>query len=181
MTVSPIARRRRRGFTLVELLIVVAVLGVSMVIGLPWLWNIYLDLQLRNTAHEVLSMMRTARFKAIAENQDYTIIARRADIVQLFEGDDPTIVGNLRTTMTFPAAVTFAGPTGVHFDGFNVQGDDVFVVFEPDGSADSAGSVRLGIADPDNVRFWEVNLEPATTARTQLLRWNYKDSEWEQP
>jgi type IV fimbrial biogenesis protein FimT len=62
-------RPRMRGFTLVELLVVVAVIGLVMMLGLPnistWLQNT----QIRNAAEATVSGLQIARTEALRRNR----------------------------------------------------------------------------------------------------------------
>jgi type IV fimbrial biogenesis protein FimT len=62
-------RPRARGFTLVELLVVVAVIGLVMMLGLPnistWLQNT----QIRNAAEATVSGLQIARGEALRRNR----------------------------------------------------------------------------------------------------------------
>lgn len=64
-----LAQPRLRGFSLVELLVVVAVLGLVLMLGLPnvsaWLQNT----QIRNSAEAMISGLQLARAEALRRNR----------------------------------------------------------------------------------------------------------------
>jgi type IV fimbrial biogenesis protein FimT len=57
-----------RGFTLTELVVVVAVLGVIMAVGVPSLWTYFRSAALRGGAEEAASVLNSARQLAIRLN-----------------------------------------------------------------------------------------------------------------
>jgi prepilin-type N-terminal cleavage/methylation domain-containing protein len=57
--------RRRTGFTLVELMIVVAMIAVGTTLGVPMLSNFFADLRLKAAARDVADALRLARIEAI--------------------------------------------------------------------------------------------------------------------
>ncbi|HYX22089.1 MAG TPA: prepilin-type N-terminal cleavage/methylation domain-containing protein, partial [Thermoanaerobaculia bacterium] len=61
--------RRSEGFTLVELLIVVALVAIAALVGMPWLVKIGQRSQLKSAASEVQTTLMAARIKAVKRNQ----------------------------------------------------------------------------------------------------------------
>jgi prepilin-type N-terminal cleavage/methylation domain-containing protein len=184
-------RRQRRGFTLTELVIVVAVIGVLLAIGMPALWEIIQEIKLKNAGRELVSAMRSARYKAISEVRDYGVMARYPNEVEIFQGNDPA-TGVLTREFLLPTAIGFQGPGEFESGGteaidgndgeatnpgFEENDDGGWVIFRADGSANAAGAFRLGNINLHNL---EVRVGPATTARIRILKYDQEEAEWEE-
>lgn len=70
---SKLARHRREGFTLIELMIVVAILSICFAIALPELRSVLNNSQIRSYADELLAGLQLARAEAIRSNAPVTI------------------------------------------------------------------------------------------------------------
>lgn len=62
------ARHHARGFTLVELMVTLAVAGILMLIAIPSFRNITLKHRLTTTANEYVNALNTARMEAVKRN-----------------------------------------------------------------------------------------------------------------
>ncbi len=183
-------RRTRGGFTLTELVIVVAVIGVLMSIGMPALWEIAQEIKLKNAGRELISAMRSARYKAISEVREYGVMARYPNKVEIFQGNDPA-TGILTQEFLLPGGIFFQGPgdAGPGGDeavdgndgnssnsGFEEDDDGGWVIFRADGSANASGAFRLWNI---NLHSLEVRVDPATTARVIIRTYDFDDGIWE--
>ena len=65
---APLIRGRERGFTLIELIIVIAILGVLLAIAIPALGTYYREAKLNKAAREVKANIQLARLKAVTSN-----------------------------------------------------------------------------------------------------------------
>lgn len=68
-TRTPLLRRRSRGFSLLEILIVLSVLGLVLAIGLPNLWLLSGRLRLELACAEVVTALRSAQFHSYRHAQ----------------------------------------------------------------------------------------------------------------
>ena len=59
--------KRRNGFTLVEMLVALAVLGALLALSVPGLLTMTRKLRVEMAAHELMSLLRQARLRAIRE------------------------------------------------------------------------------------------------------------------
>jgi len=71
---SPVrAMRRNRGFSLVELLVVLAILAAISLTAVPWFLKISQRGQLKSAAFEVQTTLLAARMKAVKRNQPVSV------------------------------------------------------------------------------------------------------------
>ena len=59
-----------KGFTLIELMITVAIMSIMLTVGLPSFQSIITDSRLTSTANAMLSAYQLARFEAIKQHKD---------------------------------------------------------------------------------------------------------------
>jgi prepilin-type N-terminal cleavage/methylation domain-containing protein len=209
MTESQIMRSMQRnssprGFTIFELLIVMALMGIMATLFAPNFLRLVHRAKLTGTAQKMEVVMRTARQNAIRYNAQAVVRINQAteeviafvDVDGVNIGDPPDGIFNPiagqphRATdwefsrMTLPNSVNFdvpaADPDGgtVVFGFANTQMPvpvpDV-AIFLPDGSAESAGAFRIG--DLFN-NFLEVRVAPRLTARVSTRKFSDADNAW---
>jgi prepilin-type N-terminal cleavage/methylation domain-containing protein len=64
---------RQAGFTLIEVMIAVAIIGVAMAIAIPNFTRMYMDYQARGTASEITRHLVLARTRAMTTNQTLSV------------------------------------------------------------------------------------------------------------
>jgi prepilin-type N-terminal cleavage/methylation domain-containing protein len=170
---------RRAGFTLLELLIILAVIGIMSVIVIPAFVEMMWRNKVESAARQTTVQMRSARFRAIQTGQEHGIFADFAnEQVVLFQGTDAA-TGTLINAFPLPGGIHFQGPGDGIPNGPNavvftpVDNEDAtggWVVFAADGSADDEGAIRVSM--PQRELYFETRVGPQATGRTAILRWN---------
>ena len=116
---------RAGGFSLVELLVVLAIMGLVVAVAVPSSARFYESMQLRQAARSTLSMLVAAREKALTSGRPQDVRVRPA-ARRLWTGD---------RDYEFPKAVTVT----VH-GAAELNYDDVGVIrFYPEGGASGGG------------------------------------------
>ena len=193
-------RRPGRGFTAVEMLVILAILGILMSMGIPIFVNVIHQTKMFGLINKTGSMYRLARAEAVKRRENvvvrYDFNFRRievfADIDGPAAGDPPD--GIFNPVGTEPAGRTdywlgsFGLPAGIDvaapgsqdlIDGFTTVDnagtlEDV-AIFIPDGSIAQVGAPRL--ADTQG-NYFEVRVSPQATARIFTQKWDAAQSEW---
>ncbi|HTY42150.1 MAG TPA: GspH/FimT family pseudopilin [Thermoanaerobaculia bacterium] len=107
--------RGNRGFSLVELLVVMVIMALVSVIAIPWFVKIGQRNQLKSAAFEVQTTLLAARMKAVKRNQPVTIVINNVAPVELLTVEPPppaptpTLVPG-RLALPSTAAVLYATP-----------------------------------------------------------------------
>lgn len=159
-TKLPVRQLSKRGFTLAELLIVVAVLAAAVAIAIPLTGNAFSNAQLRIAASYIASLSMQAHNRAMYEARSYMVV---------FGPDDPQGRNVLLVRDDGKATGRIALPAHVSLEGQLWNGDWngelPAMRFFPDGTSD------FGKLDLANRRGSHVQLAfDATTGRVKVTQ-----------
>jgi prepilin-type N-terminal cleavage/methylation domain-containing protein len=123
-----IGRTTPRGFTLIEIMIVIGIIAVVMTAGIPMFWKALAKDSMAKAVNDVLEGCKTARDRAILQNAPYDFIVRtRHDLEAEFNVEASQIRGQTGAAGTGSAAPAAHGPTSL-MGGFpRVLSDEVAI------------------------------------------------------
>lgn len=183
--------KNESGFTLIEMLVVLALSVILVFLSLPALQTTVRQAKMRGFAQEMTVMMRQARLDAIKSSAQAVVrivLPTPADpIGKLMAFSDRDGDGKLGATepvlgaLELPSGVLFKDPLGKldkdSVSGFSANADDSggpnVALFQRDGSIAAVGAFRLG---DELENYLEVRVEPAATARIEVHKW--QDNAW---
>jgi prepilin-type N-terminal cleavage/methylation domain-containing protein len=170
-------KRRERGFTLIEILVVLAILFIAVMLSAPYLSRQIQRSKLVGVAHQASGLMRQARMDAIKRSQCALVRidpgTGKVEALSDRDGNCLPSVPDVRIgEVVLPNGVTFTSPCGAGLASVRALTGGV-AVFQSDGSAQDSGAFRfqaveLGGAAPN---YLEILLWPAATARIQVRKW----------
>jgi prepilin-type N-terminal cleavage/methylation domain-containing protein len=189
---NPELVRGRRGFTLIEMLVVLALAMVLMLITIPAMFTTLRQGKLRGVAQETAVVMRLARLDAIKFSTQTVVrivLPTSTEIgrVESFSdrnGDSKLTAGEpILSSRGLPKGIKLMAPPNIEgaasVDKFSQDPDGAskpnIAIFDSTGAALKVGAFRF--ADTyDN--YLEVQVEPAATARIEILKARQEGSAW---
>lgn len=100
--------RKNRGFTIIELMITVALLGIAMGVALPNLVQFLADHRVLSTANELQSLLQFARMKAVNERTS-VFVCLDTSSWSVIEKNDCTNTGEVFRTLEISSQITVSG------------------------------------------------------------------------
>jgi type II secretion system protein H len=155
-------RKHESGFTLIELMTVVAVIGIIAAMAVPSFLTYMPKLRVKSAARDIVSQLRLARSKAVAERRPFGVAFNLTNnsMVTFSDTNDPA-----SQSYTVSDSV-------VHADTLNSQVDlnsctyaNNCVVFNSTGAASSSGDLQIVTGDGSIVM--SINIL-ASTGRVRL-------------
>jgi general secretion pathway protein H len=120
-----------RGFTLLELMIVMLVIGLAMAVTLPSLWRGSSTLHMRACSRDVLNMFRYAREKAVTEQTGMVVLVDKENQGLILSNN----LGDSAKTYVMPKDVKIGC---IALSGKELTDNYMGVRFLPNGSSDAA-------------------------------------------
>lgn len=108
---------KNKGFTLIEIIVVIAIIGIVSMIVIPNMIGWRGERKLEGAARNFMSDMQLARLKAIRESEDVAVLVNpAADSYSVFvdvDKDDAIDAGEeiLRNNITMPSGIDITGTT----------------------------------------------------------------------
>lgn len=138
MPVLPSAAMTQRhlhpGFTLIELILVMAIIGAMLAIVAPSLGRLRSQTRVADTAAQVRSMVELARARAVADGRPYRVVIDTADHECWIESLDAG--GFARPTTSQGAKIALDESVAITSDAIDQPLDAFTLRAEPDGRAE---------------------------------------------
>lgn len=167
--------RRAAGFTLLEVLITLAVLGVVLTLSVPGLLALRERRALQGNGEQVKAFLQRARYQAIDRNVSQQVAADlSAGLLFIDADEDGALDAAERSNGVYQIAntVRFGGPAADAdaVTGFTTVSGRTVALFRPDGSLADPGAIRLRDVEGDD--FLEVRVIAPATGLARLRKWD---------
>ena len=156
--------KRNAGFTLVEVLVVLAVMAIMTVIAMPSLISFRKNAEFGEAARGIASALREARSRAVSRNLEYRVFFNVANSRYILQQGNSSNGSSVWTPVytswvTFPPEVTMAAPGSCENTTTNRS-----IQFNPNGTANQ---VYICVMDGTKKKF-RIGVNFATTGRVLI-------------
>ena len=131
-------RKHNAGFTLVELMVTLAVLGIMVGVAIPSVLAWMPAIHLKETAYELKGAVIRARSLAINEGVEHRLVLGSADDSYRIEQGNLTSGSTAWTTVVGPLALANGISVSATTAGIEMSGADPVMTFGVDGSVETS-------------------------------------------
>ena len=131
---------RTRGFTLLELILVMVILSTVLAMAAPSLRGFFVSRRSHDTAAQILALTQLARSQAICEGIIYRLNLDTRQSTYWLTAQQAGVFEKLKTE--FGRVFTLPKDLVMELDELDEEEDDIFLEFTPQGTV-TAGTVRL--------------------------------------
>jgi prepilin-type N-terminal cleavage/methylation domain-containing protein len=157
--VTPAGLRKQRAFTLIEIMIVVAIIGLIAAMGGPALNKAFQKEGMRKAVSDIQDVFFSAREQAILHNTKVAVIFYPRENRFGVEGTAAEGHGDTSTVINVHSGKTMVAslPEGVHLSMFEIfrqdysQSDWARIFFNPDGTSDEAILVLMSKGQSEKI------------------------------
>jgi type II secretion system protein H len=156
------SKQNRLGFTLMEMVIVVVVIGIIAAMAVPSFITYMPKLKVKSAAREIVSNLRLARSKSVSERRPYGVVFNLSTntVITFADTNDPA-----SQTYSTSDSLTATRTLGTDIDLSSCTYDNNCVVFNSTGAASTSGDLQIVTADGSVLM--SINLL-ASTGRVRL-------------
>lgn len=134
--------QKEKGFTLIELMVTIAVLAIVASIAAPSFGNLLQKQNLNRSAQELIGQLNSARSKAVLERREVTVMLNSLD------ADTPTRLnwsprGQVSLKIGSPTTITFQLSGGVRDFATSISGQPFIICNENGGNKSKNISLSL--------------------------------------
>lgn len=154
-----IINNKQAGFTMLEIMIVVVIIGITATMAAPSFFNWIPNMKLKGEAKQNLNYLRQARSRAVAENSQFGVYFD-VNSKQLYYFKDTFQPGSVLFDNAADSVIE--GPIDMESDfGYSdCSFTNNTVIFFSDGSASTSGSIDIERPDQDD--YFVISILAAT-------------------
>ena len=135
----------KAGFTLIEIVIVLVIVGILAALGAPRFGKALDQLAVARAVHETIGLYRSARFAAIVRGKPVRIEFSGDSLVAVLEGQPDTVFMRRAGPAVFGVSLTVSRPTiRINVTGLGYGAANTKLVFRRGTVADSLATSRIG-------------------------------------
>lgn len=174
----------RGGFTLLEVLVVMLIVGIMAALGMPALQEMIHRSRMEGTARDLAVLVQRARLESIQQGVPTVLLIDTTNHrVRTWVDNDADaeldIGERVLVEQPLPGTIDVQGPSGtMPIEGFDTDSDGGWVVFRTDGSVEKEGNIHLG---DSRGNFLRLRISPQATANVEITKWDPSTSVWLEP
>jgi prepilin-type N-terminal cleavage/methylation domain-containing protein len=105
-----IMKMNKKGVTLIELIVVIAIIAIGAVLAVPNLGPWLANYRLRTATRDIVSNLRTAQMKAVSNNVDYQVLFDGVARTYILRRDSGGVWVDEGTAQTLPSGISIVLP-----------------------------------------------------------------------